>query len=258
MKSVVVAVALLVAGSSAFADNPADPNALTEDEKQAGFESLFNGRDLKGWEPGIGGEWKIEDGALYLVAARGLSYRASVLPQDFELRFEWKETEAHDRHRDQNGRYWFTFWTGAGPKPASVVGKAGTGFAAGGRFICMETDEQILKDKDVRVGWGYGFNTNLGRDATRAVGKWNSARIIHQGAVIQHWVNDQKVGQFVCGKEGIPPGDESMTHWTNVKKRGMFLRLEDDLFESRPTWYRGIKVRALDKNEKLDQTPVVK
>ena len=28
-----------------------DPNTLTDEEKQAGFELLFNGHDLRGWEP---------------------------------------------------------------------------------------------------------------------------------------------------------------------------------------------------------------
>ena len=36
-------------------------NTLTDEEKNAGFELLFNGKDLEGWEQK--GNWKVEEGA---------------------------------------------------------------------------------------------------------------------------------------------------------------------------------------------------
>ena len=35
-------------------------NTLTDEEKNTGFELLFNGKDLEGWEQK--GNWKVEDG----------------------------------------------------------------------------------------------------------------------------------------------------------------------------------------------------
>src|ERR1043166_3629502 len=77
-----------------------DPNALTEDEKRTGFELLFDGRSLDGWDAGAEAQWKIDDEAIYIIDAGsdsifddGITYRAKKLPEDFELRFEWRETK---------------------------------------------------------------------------------------------------------------------------------------------------------------------
>src|SRR6267378_8192020 len=39
-------------------------NALTRKESADGWLLLFDGKSLKGWEPHVGGDWKVEDGAL--------------------------------------------------------------------------------------------------------------------------------------------------------------------------------------------------
>jgi hypothetical protein len=59
-----------------------------------GFVSLFNGKDLSGWE-GVSGAWRVEDGA---ICSRGgktnknwLIWRGGEL-QDFELRLRFKFT----------------------------------------------------------------------------------------------------------------------------------------------------------------------
>jgi len=73
-----------------------EPNSLTQEEKQAGFQLLFNGKNLDGWGP-IDGPWKVQEGAMCFPEADSshgpdfLAYQAKWLPADFELRFEWKE-----------------------------------------------------------------------------------------------------------------------------------------------------------------------
>ena len=65
------------------------PNALTPAEAKAGFELLFNGKDTDGWEHK--GNWKVVDGVLTREGKGGdLTYKAKKVPDDFELRFEWK------------------------------------------------------------------------------------------------------------------------------------------------------------------------
>src|SRR5437773_8533129 len=39
-------------------------NALTRKESADGWKLLFDGKSLNGWEPHVGGDWKVEDGAL--------------------------------------------------------------------------------------------------------------------------------------------------------------------------------------------------
>ena len=57
--ALLVACLLLAWGLAAAADNP---NALTDQDRKAGFELLFNGADLQGWEHK--GNWKVEDGTI--------------------------------------------------------------------------------------------------------------------------------------------------------------------------------------------------
>src|SRR5256885_16784634 len=39
-------------------------NSLTRKESADGWKLLFDGKSLNGWEPHVGGDWKVEDGAL--------------------------------------------------------------------------------------------------------------------------------------------------------------------------------------------------
>jgi hypothetical protein len=76
------------------ADRPAsatapDVNGLTDEEVQRGFIPLFDGVSFDGWKHG--GNWEIQDGAFARVRKGGsLTYVARKVPDDFELRFEWK------------------------------------------------------------------------------------------------------------------------------------------------------------------------
>ena len=60
----------------------AEPNSLSQDEKSAGFELLFNGADLSGWKHG--GNWKAADGAITREGKGGsLVYDVKNVPDDF-------------------------------------------------------------------------------------------------------------------------------------------------------------------------------
>ena len=69
--------------------SPCFAGALEPTEERLGFVSLFDGKSFEGWEHA--GNWIIADGAFYRNAAGGsLTYTAATVPDDFELRFEWK------------------------------------------------------------------------------------------------------------------------------------------------------------------------
>jgi|GEM_PF-3757507 len=69
-----------------------EPNRLSEGEKAAAFALLFDGKSLAGWEHN--GNWKVEDGVITRTGKGGsLVYRDAKVPDDFELRFEWKVGE---------------------------------------------------------------------------------------------------------------------------------------------------------------------
>ena len=60
---------------------------------ELGYQSLFNGRDLAGWEPGAGKEatcWNVEDGLLVCNGKKGPWLRSEQEYGDFNLRLDYK------------------------------------------------------------------------------------------------------------------------------------------------------------------------
>lgn len=63
---------------------------------ETGFESLFNGRDLAGWEGGDGPAekcWKVEDGAVVCTGEKGPWLRSAKEYGDFTLRFDYQVSD---------------------------------------------------------------------------------------------------------------------------------------------------------------------
>ena len=78
---------------------PPVPNVPSSDE--TGFQPLFNGRDLAGWEVdgGDGSGWRVEGGEIVAVGQRGQSYDFLLSAREyrsFALRFEFKVGENAD------------------------------------------------------------------------------------------------------------------------------------------------------------------
>lgn len=203
------------------------PNSLTADEKKAGFELLFNGKDLEGWEQK--GNWKVEAGAFGRNAQGGdITYKVKPMPDNFELRFEWKvEPGSNSGIYYRPGQYEYQILDNAkhsdGKNPRT---------SAASLYFCMPPS----------------------RDATKPVGEWNSGRIICQGTVIQHWLNGEKVIDFDYTDKKYAWEVELLDiRGADLAKRGEYLHLQD---HGDPVWYRSIKLRTLTADVKLDRSPV--
>ena len=76
--------------SSSFAQD----NTLTAAERAAGWQLLFDGRDISQWrnfkQQGISDKWIAEDGAMTLSAGGGGDILTKQKFKDFDLRLEWK------------------------------------------------------------------------------------------------------------------------------------------------------------------------
>ena len=149
--------------------SPCFAGALEPTEERLGFVSLFDGKSFEGWEHA--GNWIIADGAFYRNAAGGsLTYTAATVPDDFELRFEWKVSKGCN-----SGVYYRP-----GQVEYQILGNVGSPYgenarqAAASIFFCMAPK----------------------KDATRPVGDWNTARILCQDTVIEHWLNGDRVLSF--------------------------------------------------------------
>lgn len=91
---------LLTIASSPSLAAPREPanNVLTAQERAAGWQLLFNGRDLGGWRSFRGGApaplWKVRDGALELTSTSGEMSGGDLVTVgeygSFELTLDWK------------------------------------------------------------------------------------------------------------------------------------------------------------------------
>lgn len=207
----------------------AEPNTLSEAEKQDGFELLFNGKDFDGWEQ-KGNNWKIEDGVISRADKSGnLAYMTKKVPDDFELRFEWKVGKGSNSGvYYRPGQYEYQILDnvvhGDGKNPRT---------SAASLYFCMPPS----------------------KDATRPVGEWNEGRIVCKGSVIQHWLNGVKVIDF----DYTDPKWASQVELLRVRgatlaSRGANLYFQD---HGDPVWYRNIKLRTLPAEAVLDRTTVV-
>lgn len=219
-----VAAAAWLVSSALGAENP---NALTKEEKDAGFELLFNGTSLDGWEQN--GNWEVVDGAIARVRKGGsLTYAAKTVPDDFEVRFQWKVAKGSN-----SGVYY---------RP--------------GQYEYQILDNGVHHDgRNPRTSAAsLYFCIAPSQDATRPVGQWNSARIVCKGTVIQHWLNGEKVIHFdYADPKHADDVERLRIRGADLAARGGRLFLQD---HGDPVWYRGIKMRALGKAESLDPTPV--
>ena len=224
MRRLLCLALLVVVGAAVAAD---DPNALTDEEKKAGFVALFNGRDLNGWEHK--GNWKIEGGVLTREGKGGdITYKARAIPDDFELRFEWKVASGSN-----SGVYYRP-----GQYEYQILDNA------------KHPDGQNPRTSAASLYFGVA----PAKDATRPVGEWNAGRVVCRGTVVQHWLNGVKVIDLDYADPKRADEVELLRkRGGRVADRGGHLKLQD---HGDPVWYRNIKLRAVPRDEKLDRTAV--
>tara|TARA_B100000945_G_scaffold288636_1_gene261131 strand:- start:816 stop:1553 length:738 start_codon:yes stop_codon:yes gene_type:complete len=192
------------------------------------FKTLFDGSSLNGWKQS--GNWVIQDDkSVHRTGSGGsLTYIGQKLPDDFELRFEWKVASGAN-----SGVYY---------RP--------------GQYEYQILHNQVHRDgKNPRTSAAsLYFCMAPSHDATRPVGEWNTARVICKGSVIQHWLNGKKVIDFDYQDKRWAFNVELLKkRGAELNSRGAHLSLQD---HGDPVWYRKIKVRELSTNEDIQHNTV--
>ena len=203
------------------------PNQLTDDEKAQHFQLLFNGEDLEGWKQN--GNWKATDGVIERTGRGGeIVYDVRPIPDDFELRFEWKVAPGSN-----SGVYY---------RP--------------GQYEYQILDNEKHRDgktPDTSAASLY-YCIAPSHDATKEPGQWNTGRIVCQGTVIQHWLNGEKVVDIDYTNPKLAKQVEKLRkRGAELASRGAKLKLQD---HGDPVWYRSIRLRELDGEEELEKSPL--
>ena len=226
------------------ADTVPPINKLTQQEQEAGWELLFNGRDLDGWKryghDTIGPLWSVRDSAI-VVDGTGLGegsgkFGGSLMTVkeygNFDLTVDWKITAPGGNsgilyHVVEKPEYKTDYATGP---EAQVIDDAG--------WKGDLTAQQ-------KVGSNYDMFPADSSKKVNPVGEWNTTRVIYQNGHVEHWLNGQKVVQFEEGSAAYEAAYKK-SKWVgypgwNKSKIG-HLSLQD---HGAPVYFRNVKVRAL-------------
>src|ERR1700694_511471 len=188
-------------------------NALTPEEKSAGWVLLFDGKSMKGWvdprqktPPGDG--WTIDDGCLK--ATSKPRYREDLFSQqtfrDFDLVFDWRISPAGNsgvKYRIQD--HLFVLPLQPNEKFEASVQRSfehrtnvrpakGEDYVLG--FEYQMTDDTANTDAKANAKHTAGALYDMvapSSAAARPVGEFNHSRIVLRGNHVEHWLNGVKV-----------------------------------------------------------------
>jgi len=159
----------LMATSCLFAALATTAIALEPEEKELGFVALFDGKTFDGWKQS--GNWEIQDGVFARVRKGGnLTYTAGLVPDDFELRFDWKVSKGCN-----SGVYY---------RPGQV------------EYQLLDDENSHYGENPRQSAASLFFCMAPSKRAAKPFGQWNTARILCQGTVIEHWLNGERVLSF--------------------------------------------------------------
>ena len=163
-------------------------NQLTQEEKTAGWQLLFNGKNLKGWRNFKNGKgnWKVNDGILcsYTADKGEADLITNNKYENFELDVDWKITP-----EGNSGILYL------------VTEDYDATFLSGPEY-------QLIDDKgfpDKIENWQYtGANYAMNAPTEQAAnkpGEWNTTKIIVNKGHVEHWLNGKKVVEYTLASD---------------------------------------------------------
>lgn len=197
------------------------------------WRSLFNGEDYSGWRVYRGGApgdaWAIEDGAMKLTRGGGGDLVTEEEFGSFELSLEWKISP-----NGNSGVMYLVKETDAAPNT----------YNTGPEMQVLDNDGH--PDGGIpshRAGALYDFAPPL-VDACRPVGEWNEAKIVFDGASIEHWLNGSLVASSSYGddawRQAVAASKfQDMPLFGQAERGRIALQDHGDV-----VWYRNIRIRT--------------
>ena len=215
---------------------PAQPNTLSASESADGWKLLFDGQTLAGWHPyGKAGaavtEWKVEGEGNERVLAwttKGADLTSDDDYANFELSLDWKISEGGNSgvffHVTEDHKFpWET-----GPE------------------MQILDDERHGDGKNPKTSAGANYALDPPVDKTlNPVGQWNTARLIVNGDLVEHWLNGKKVVSYTlwndAWKAQVAASKFKGMPDYGVRKTGRIVLQDHGNF----VWFRNIKIRPL-------------
>lgn len=212
-------------------------NTLTDQEKQDGWQFLFNGKDLTGWKgwkkDAAPDGWAAKDGALMRSKKAG-DILTTDKYGDFDLQLEWKIEEGGNsgifiRATEDVKKIWHK------AIEMQILDNEGA--------RKKKKDPNNLKAKNCAGACYDLYPTDM--NAVRKAGEWNTVRILARGEHIQFWLNDVKTADFIIGSEDWNThmaASKYKRHPDFAKNKSGHIALQD---HGCTVWYRNIKIKEL-------------
>ena len=164
-----------------LADEAESLNALSQTDKEAGFVSMFNGKDFTGWRfegmesppKELPENWKVEDGVIKLSGGGKPNLGSATAYGDFEMKFEWRALK---------DKYNSGFFIRSGEKVGANqlnLAKGSEGAFIGGKITGAMPVPKLQK----------------------TAGEWNEWRVLVVGDKATFWCN----GQLAWAGTGLQP-----------------------------------------------------
>jgi hypothetical protein len=207
-------------------------NALTDDEIEAGWMLLFDGKTTDGWRnyqsDDLNDGWQAIDGELRRVGRSGDIVTRKTY-RNFELELEWKVLPG---------------------------GNSGVFFRAGedDPYIFLSAPEvQILDDERhpdgkrelTSAGSNYGLH-GTPRGIVNPAGEWNSIRLLVAGDDVTQWLNGTEICSYRIGSDDwlARLKNSKFADWPNYGRLPSgHIGLQD---HGDPVFFRNIKIREID------------
>jgi cytochrome c len=164
-----------------------ETNSLSAEEKAAGFELLFDGKNITKWRKyrgeGVPKGWQVADQALvFIPGLDGGDLATKEQYGDFELRLDWRVQAGGNsgimlRSRETRGASYET-----------------------------ATECQVLDDAKhpdgknplTSAGSAYGLYAPA-KKMVNPANTWNHLRVVYKGAHVEHWLNGVKIVEYEIG-----------------------------------------------------------
>lgn len=223
MKHFVSALAIYI-GCLSFAGG-------TSADEERGFEPLFDGKTLMGWhgyqQDDVPPSWIIEDGSIRGSGA-GPDLLTDTVHGDFDLRFEWKISEA--------GNSGVIYRATEDEQRAHQTGP---------EYQLLD-DSQSANQDSPTTSTGALYGLYGASDKTlQPAGEFNRSRIVVQGERIEHWLNGEKLVDCEIGSEdwNKKVAASKFHKWDRfAKNKQGHVALQA---HGSPVWFRGLRIKQL-------------
>ncbi len=218
----------------ALKDSVKVTNSLTPEERAEGWELLFDGTSLDHWrgfkQQGVPVGWLIRGGAIHF---SGEAPAGDIITQeqyqDFELKLEWRVSKGG------NSGIFF-----------HVSEDFDHAWESGPEMQVLDDDGHRDGAKpETRAGTNYALHP-LSKEVIKPAGEWNQVGLVVNGALVEHWVNGEKVVEYELWsddwkKRVAKSKFAAMPAYGQSKTGHVVLQDHGD-----PVWFRGIKIRRLN------------